>query len=102
MMQKKTALRTTPSPKVSPHRKGGLIAKAKTPKRSARTESVLDNLSHRTPSASASVRQRAGNEGFLNAAESKSVIPDDRAKLAPDILVFDSNMKRQCPIPDFA
>jgi hypothetical protein len=52
-MQKKTALRKPSRGKI--HRASqatGLIAKAKTPRRSAGTKSALDNRSHRTPQLS--------------------------------------------------
>jgi len=47
-MQKKTALRPRKHRKVSPPQVSGLIAQAKKPRRSARTECALDSRSHRT------------------------------------------------------
>jgi hypothetical protein len=49
--QKKTALRNPSRRKVSPDSKSGLIVTEKNAEQSAGTECVLDNRSHRTPSA---------------------------------------------------
>ena len=47
-MRNKTATPTDKNQQVSPIKNQGLIAKEKNSQQSAMTESVLDNLSHRT------------------------------------------------------
>jgi hypothetical protein len=65
--QKKTALRTQSHRKVSPDSKSGLIAAEKKSDRSAGTECVLDNRSHRTTTTTALSTVAIAREFFGNA-----------------------------------